>query len=394
VSCGMYSGLLGIFPAHCADFQKRIKSPVMTKRRLKVVFVLPALEAGGAERVMISLANGLDRAEFDPAFVVVQNKGHLRGVLFPDIPVVFLRGVGVATSFFQLKSALEQLRPDIVVSTMAHMNFAVLLVRRFFPKVKFIVREAITPSFFLKPRSAAQAGLIRFLYRFLYPLADLIVSPAQCVFSELQSIIGPRWDIQRTALLPNPVDENLIRAQDIQRKTDTRVEYVCSGRLHPQKGFDRLIEALAGFQKPEGWHLTILGEGPERERLEDLIRQSNLQDHVTLAGHRLDPWGDVAGADAFLLPSRWEGLPNVVLESLACGTPVIAMGEAGGVGEIAAVANPGDVVVTQSMADFIKTMENVKAGPEKCDQRPSLLPDMFRKEAVLQQFSALLRGVI
>jgi glycosyltransferase involved in cell wall biosynthesis len=366
----------------------------MTEKRLKIMFVLPALEAGGAERVMITLANGLSRTEFDPSMVVVRKRGALENMISPDIRVSGLKGVRVETSIFQLWAKIRKENPDVVVSTMAHMNFALLLLRSFFPKVKFIVREAITPSFLLQGRPLAQQVLIRFLYRLLYPKADLVLSPAARILDEMREFLGVSLPQQKTVVLPNPVDVEILRSTPARRKEGSGVRFICSGRLHPQKGFDRLIESLAGFERPGGWHLTILGEGTEREKLEVLVRKHNLQDHITLAGYRAEPWGEVAGADVFLLPSRWEGLPNVVLESLAVGTPVIAMKEAGGVAEIAAAAKPGDVVVAKSMADFINTMKNISITPIPPEGRESILPEMFRKETVLSLFSALLRGVI
>ncbi len=351
----------------------------------KVVFVLPALTAGGAERVLITLMNGLDRSIFAPAFITVSAQGELRPLIDPTIPFHALADRSrVGRSIPALYRKLRELRPDIVVSTMAHMNFAVLMLKPFFPRTRFIVREAITPSFILQDRRMARP-LVWFLYKWLYPKADLVVSPAQIIIDEFRDVL--RINVANHVVLPNPVDLEKIRLPaPLPPRMSDAPHFVCAGRLHAQKGFDRLIEAIPADMD---FHLTILGEGPERARLETMIAQRNLQGKVILAGLSDNPWPYYAAADAFLLPSRWEGLPNVALEALACGTPVIATAESGGIAEIAAAA-PGAVTVVENMDEFIAIMEKVKSAPA-ASFRPSLLPTLYERAAVCQAFATLIR---
>lgn len=353
----------------------------------KVVFVLPALTAGGAERVLITLMNGIDRNRFDPVFLTVSAQGSLRALIDPAIPFHALGNTGrVGRSLPKLLFKLRRLKPDVIVSTMAHMNFGVLLLKPFFPHARFIVREAITPSFILQDRGMA-APLIRFLYKWLYPKADLVISPARIITDEFHTLLGV--DISNHAVLPNPVDLERIRRDekiDLPERKSGSAHFVCAGRLHAQKGFDCLIENIPADMD---FRLTILGEGPERLNLEKLIQQKDMGHKISLPGLSGDPWPHYAAADAFLLPSRWEGLPNVVLEALACGTPVIAMREAGGIAEITALCTPGAVTITDNMGDFIAAIKKtVRAAPGRF--RPSLLPAAYRKDVVTERFNAML----
>ena len=133
----------------------------------------------------------------------------------------------------------------------------------------------------------------------------------------------------------------------------------------------------------------MFGEGEERSALEGQARVLGLAERVTFAGFDPNPAPWIAGADALLLPSRWEGLPNVALEALACGTPVIAAPEAGGIGEIARAAKHGAVTIAAMGPDFLAAMA---AAPRNTDAhlRASLLPDEFRLAAVVAEFERLL----
>lgn len=357
-----------------------------TLPRPRIVFVLPKLCSGGAERVLITLMNGLDRAHFDPHLIVVDPDGELRPLISPDIAVHSLECPKISHGLIPLIRKLMALKPDIVVSTMFRMNVMTLAAKPFMPRTVFIVREAIVPSYFLAQRRFSLP--LKLLYKLIYPLADLVVSPAQKIIAEFRTVLG--MNTKHHVLLPNPVDVDKIRSFPIIPLDTDQVHFICAGRLHAQKGFDRLIAALPQLPSTLSWTLTILGHGPEQDSLQQQINHLNLQDRVKLAGLSTEPWPQMAAADAFLLPSRWEGLPNVVLESLAAGTPVIAMHEAGGIDEIARLANVGAVIITPSIEDFVAAMARVtpRTGPVP---RPSLLPLVFMMTTVIEQFTRLLQ---
>lgn len=358
--------------------------------RKKVLFVLPALTAGGAERVLITLMNSLNREQFAPVFVTVSAQGHLRPLINPDIPFYALSESGrVGKSLFRLYKKMKEINPDITVSTMAHMNFALLLLKPFFPRTKFVVREAITPSFILQEHSLAMP-FIRFLYKWLYPKADRVISPAQAIIDEFSDILKMRTD--NFLVLPNPVNVAAIESKTGGKTPLLKragVHFVSAGRLHYQKGFDRLIENMPRLPETMDWHLTILGEGPERDALENLVKKMNMTEKISFAGYQENPWQYYAAADAFLLPSRSEGLPNVALESLACGTPVIATSESGGIAEISARAAPGSVTICMDMNDFINAAARVIAGKHS-PLRDSLLPAAYTVDKIATDFSGML----
>lgn len=356
--------------------------------RKRIIFTLPSFAAGGAERVLITLMNSLDRARFAPELLCLNRGGPLRALVADDIPIhapYNFNKMYKALPFLWL--SLLRKRPDMVVSTMAHMNFAVLLVTPFVPaRIHTIVREAITPSYLIDTRK--EGKIIRALYRILYPRAHRVICPAQKIIDEFSHQVDIRTN--NFELLYNPVNIGKIRSLPPIVANDAGVHFVCAGRLHPQKGFDRLIESLPFLNMNYPWRLTIMGDGDQHQELKSLIEKHGLQDKVFLKGYVADPWPHIAGADCFLLPSRHEGMPNVALESLCVGTPVIATRESGGINEIAALAGSKNVTLCENMADFIAAMETVRPAGTPRETRESLLPDTFHPETVQKKFTDIL----
>ena len=356
----------------------------------KVVFILPSYDAGGAERVLITLMNKIDRTRFSPEFISFKNKGPIKQLIADDVVIYDIGNNGFFIGLVPLLLKMRALKPDIAVTTMAHTNFALVLMKPFLKDTRIIIREAITPSFMMEKPSG---WLIKILYKVLYPFADLVISPAQRIINEFETIIKTR--ISHHKLLYNPVNIDVIRGapQILENKDENRnktVHFVCAGRLHPQKGFDRLINALPFFKCDYDWKLTILGGGDEEKNLLALIHKHKLENKVTLAGFTKNPWPQMGAADCFLLPSRFEGLPNVALESLAVGTPVIATSSAGGIDEIAAVAD-NHITIVDDMPAFLDAMARVKPNSTRT-YRDSLLPDRFETNNVVERFMDMLDG--
>jgi glycosyltransferase involved in cell wall biosynthesis len=159
--------------------------------------------------------------------------------------------------------------------------------------------------------------------------------------------------------------------------------------LNHEKGFDRLLQVLSQFSPDRPWQLDIVGEGEERELLQKLIAQNHLQSHVFLKGHSSNPWAAMGQADALLLPSRSEGMPNAALEALACGLPVIALREAGGIVDIAAQSARASVRIAQDLNEFVQQMYKIMPLPDS-SRRPSLLPAAFTLDSALRRFESLL----
>jgi glycosyltransferase involved in cell wall biosynthesis len=354
---------------------------------LRVALILPSFAGGGAERVMLHVAACLDRSQFAPALIVLDAQGPLAATVPEDVPVTDLGTPRLRQALPALHRTLRQARPDAVLSTMGYLNLAVLAVARSAagPHCRVLVREANRVSATLEAFPLRALG--RLAYRLLYRRADAVLCNAGAVAAELAGLGVPP---ARIHLVDNPVDSEALRrcAGDVAQ---TPGRFVASGRLTRQKGFDRLIAWFA--QMPETAQLTIFGDGPDRAALQAQIDASGLTGQVVLPGYVAAPWRDIAGADAFLMSSRWEGMPNAALEALALGTPVIACREAGGLVELCQAVPAGRLTIAEDRESFIAAMgAALRTGPGVSGLRASALPPRFGKETVVARYAALIAG--
>lgn len=369
------------------DFNPDGSLRITSSDRTAVTFVLPSFAGGGAERVVLALARHLDRKRYSPRLIVLHGTGPLGGLVPPDMAVTDLATPRLRHAWRRLGQALRVVPGGVVIPTISHANLAVLMQHRRLPTgTRIIVRESNTPSASLA--TAPWPALMRWLYRRYFPVADAVMCPSARVAREFTEDFG--LDHARLAVLPHPVDTAMIRlaAAEPDRKPGNGLRFVAAGRMVPQKGFDRLLDLFATL--PDDSHLTLLGIGPDFASLQQQAVRLGIAERVDLPGFADNPWAQYAGADAFLLPSRWEGMPNAALEALTTGTPVIAWRDAGGIGEIGAAGRA--VTLADDAAAFADAMRHA---PRNCVPvlRESLLPDRFTLAAVMARFEALIDAV-
>ncbi len=357
--------------------------------RIRVAFILPSYAGGGAQRVLLTLLSGLNRDIFEPVLIVLKDEGPLVDLCPADVTTVVIGRHRARTAAIALLGVLRRLKPAVVFSTFSHINVLVLLMRPALSGCpRIVIREPNTPSESL-PRQA-YGRLLGLGYRVLYRHADRVICPSDRIIKEIEEVFGV--PCKRVVRLSNPVDVTNIRSRITGsfELSNSGFTFVGAGQLIPQKGFDRLISLFA--QMPEKTTLIILGEGPMDRELKQLIESLGLNGRVQLLGFQSCPWPFFAKADAFLLPSRWEGMPNVALEALACGTPVIATPESGGIEELKVKAVKGAVSVSNFEQDFLHAMIECTRRPRMAPPRPSLLPSEYYVSDVLNKFSDILTG--
>jgi glycosyltransferase involved in cell wall biosynthesis len=303
-------------------------------QRIRVLLLIPHLGGGGAEKVTALLARGLSPEKYDVHLGLVTQAQAEGELLPPWVTVHALGAQRVRAGALRLLGLVRKVRPDVVLSGMAHLNFMVLLLRPLFPRgTHVLVRQNGTVSAALA--SGRLPFYTRLLYRLLYPLADRVICQSQAMADDLKGEVGIGPEM--IAVLPNPIDFAGIRAggQEPYAWDGPGPHLLAVGRLAPEKGFDLLLEALAEIRRafPRA-DLVIAGAGPEEAALRLQCHSLRLDNAVVFAGHVNRPYRFFTGASLFVLSSRHEGMPNALLEAAAAGLPLVALPASGGVADL------------------------------------------------------------
>lgn len=360
----------------------------------RIAVFAPNMAGGGAERAAVKLAEGIADRGFDVDLVLAAAEGPRMDEIPPHVRVIDLKARRVATSLPALTRYLRRERPRAIASVLDHANVVVLCARRLGRyRGRVVVIEQNTLSVATANGKSWRDRLMLRLVGRSYPWADHIVGVSAGVMDDLVQVTD--LDPDRVRVIFNP-----IVTPDLLQKAREPVEhpwfaestpvFVAAGRLRPQKDFPTLLRALALIVTRRPARLVVLGEGPERARLEALVGELDLREHVQLLGATDNPYAYMARATAFVLSSRWEGLPTVLVEALSCGVPVIATDCPSGPREILAGGKYGELVPVGDVERLAAAMERALDGELVRPPAESWRPYEF--DVVVDEYLDLLAG--
>jgi glycosyltransferase involved in cell wall biosynthesis len=343
-----------------------------------VSIFLPDLRGGGAERMMVNLANEFVKKGINIEIVVSNKNGTYFEEISDSVSITNLDapeypGFSALGAYFPLKKYLRNKNPDILLSVLTITNVVALLTYRTTDvDTKLVISQRNNLTNNVKHMGAPAKWVLPQLVEITYPWADHIITISEGVASDLQNRI--RVSSEKIATIYNPVVTDSITKKASQRPEHPwfrgSKEYniiLGVGRLAEQKDFETLIQAFEKLQKNSQSRLVILGKGGQREELIQKAEDLGVQDKVDFPGFVDNPFSYMAHADVFVLSSAWEGFGNVIVEAMACGTPVVSTNCPSGPAEILQEGEYGSLVPvgnSQQLADAIyETVQNPT--PEK-----------------------------
>lgn len=315
----------------------------------KVAIFTPSLRGGGAEKNMLKLANNLVEYGLPVDLVLAQVEGAYLSEVNPKINIVDLKSSRIILSIFPLIKYLRTNQPDVLISVQDHTNIVTLWAKKIAQvSTKIVVTVRNTLSLGAKVSPKLRSRLLPTLIHYFYPWADAIVAVSEGVADDLaQTTNLPRNSI---SVIYNPIvtPQLLELAQEsIDHPWFAQGEppvILGVGRLTKQKDFPSLIKAFALIAPQCDARLMILGEGKDRPELEALVQSLNLTERVSLPGFMSNSYAYMKKAALFVLSSAWEGLPTVLIEAMAVGTPVVATDCKSGPAEILKQGQYGDLI--------------------------------------------------
>ena len=335
-----------------------------------IALFMPSLHGGGAERVMLDISAELVRRSHAVDLVLARAEGHYRGLVPEGVRLIDLDSHRTAASLLKLVGYLRRERPAALLSTLAHASVialgAKLMLRG---RIRVVPRIANTYGEELASGSFKHRQALRLL-KLLLPRADAIVCVSHGVADDLRTAVPAASDSVET--IYNPVVSS-----DLFEKASAPVDHpwfngedtpviLSVGRLTKVKDHATLLRAFAEVVDFRPARLVILGDGAERDNLLQLAGRYGIAQHVDLPGFKVNPFAYMSRSDVFVLSSRYEGFPNVLVQAMACGTPVVSTDCRSGPAEILDHGKWGKLVPVggwRSMADaIIETLDKPVSG--------------------------------
>ncbi len=369
----------------------------MNQPRRRLLFLIPSLSAGGAERVFSTLLRHLDRSQFELHLALLQGEGPFLREIPADVVIHDLHVRRVRYALPRLIKLIWKLRPGTLLSTLGHLNLALIVTKPLLPPgTRLLIREATMVGIFLQ-KGVRHPQIWRWFYRNLYKRADGIICPSDAVLKDL--LANFPIAAEKVIRIYNPVDVERVRSLANGNESPfcgAGPHLAVVGRLSAEKGLDVLLNAMPAVLHvfPEAC-LFILGDGPMKMDLMNLCRKLALTQRVNFLGFQDNPWLYMKYANLVVLPSRFEGLPNVMIEALALGANIVATDCSGAMREL---LDDGSRITLAPSGDPNGLAEAIIASCKLQAHRPSqtgFLPaamNRFDLPQVLHSYSKLLLG--
>lgn len=355
---------------------------------MRIAFYVNTIGNGGAERVIVNLANMFSKRDYQVYMITTQVNNHFEYELDNKVDRIVLEKNIISSRILKnisrivtLRKVLKRNKIDVLVSFLAQPNFRSILATRFL-KTKTIISIRNDPNVEYSGTSA------KILAKVLFPLTD------GCIF---QTNDAKRWFSKRlqnkSKIIPNQVDQNFFITPRISEDY-----YVAAGRLTQQKNYPLMINAFTDFvKKYPDEKLCIYGSGELESELNDLIIKNDMKNNIFLMGQSGDMPKVYSRAKAFLMTSDYEGLPNAMLEAMAVGIPVIVTDcPCGGPRMYIKSMENGILISTNNHDELLNALNKVQSDNEFKNKISALgkqTSDLFKPAAVFEQWEQYIQSI-
>ncbi len=365
---------------------------------MRLTFVTSSLIAGGAERVLSIMANYWATKGYAISFITLDSRDadfYILDLQVQRYALALLHGSnspwGILRKhilrLFWIRHAVKETQPDVVICFMDRMNIATLIATRWL-SVPVIISERVNPE---RHKIGVFWGILR---RLMYPYANILVVQTEAV----QKWARRHLPDDRIIIIPNPLEETE-RSPSLNCPIALPPKYIVAmGRMVPQKGFDMLLSAFARLAEAfDNWELIILGDGSERNQLQQQAKELGIQHRLHMPGKVSPPDQILEQAEIFILSSRYEGFPNALLEAMRAGVAVISFNCPSGPAEIIHHGVDGLLVPAQdtdALAQAMTTLMQDEKLRKSLARQAVSVKERFSLEKIMGHWQDLIESVI
>lgn len=306
----------------------------MSPAKKNILFYIGTLEGGGAERVLIQLLTHLNRQKYRLFLTLNRPKGFFYDQVPGDVEVIdrsllYRNRRNLFKRYFGLSSIIRENKIELAMGFLPGANRSLLRSRFFTPgSIKMVINEQNNPAYISgTDRPLIKEKLEQAEMAFYYPKADGMVVASNGLkeyFMDAMNLHSNKIDVIYNMIDPAGIRNRAIEPAPGFNFSDNRKIIVAAGRLTEQKAYDDMLEVFNKVNAEVPARLMILGEGPDREKIEQKVQELSLEGNVIMPGFVENPFAYMSRADLYLSTSRWEGFHLTIAEAMACGTvPVV-----------------------------------------------------------------------
>lgn len=325
----------------------------------KILFLAPTLNSGGGEKVLTTIMNNLSREKYEIMIALISNEGEFRNQLKSDVSIIDLKAKRVVFSPLKLLKLIRKEDPDIIFSGAGHLSCILGVLKPLIKKsIILIGRERGTISGRSKRNPKLKIKVLNIFYKTSLKNMDYIILQSKFMKKNFLELLN--FSEKKLKIINNPVDfddiESKINSSDENLFQNNKINILTVGRLDQVKQQTKMIDLIKILDHKK-YHLNLVGEGELKNKLQSYAKETGVENYVTFWGFQSNPYKFMKEADLFILTSKVEAFPNVVLEAGACGLYTLAFQCDGGIKEVINPKVNGELIQNE---DLNKMAEKIK----------------------------------